>query len=172
MPTCWYLLQGGGSDSSHGHGEHGEEHAKSHGDGEEEKEDEPKDESDDKAEEKPDESEGKEDDKDSENPEDSSSEDESKDAESPDTSEDEGEGIKKNGNIVKKIPDAKGGSKKRLESDKGIKQGDIATTGGDGEPKDKVYNQNTPLPLILIKYRRLLRNLLEEKILSLPSRKD
>jgi hypothetical protein len=51
---------------------------------------------------------------------------------------------------VKKIPDAKGGSKKLMESEKGTKQGEDAKDSEDGEGvKDKVCNQRV--------YRRAAR---------------
>jgi len=132
VPTCWYLLANG-SDTSHGHDDHGEVHGKSHGD-EEEAEEESKDVSEEKTE---DSSEEKED---SEKSEDSDSEEDEKETDTPDTSDDEEEDektTKKDGNSAKSVPDAKGGIKKRIESEKGIKQGEGETEGGDGEPKDK-----------------------------------
>lgn len=125
MPTCWWLLSNS-PDTSHGHGGHDDGHGKSH-----DEESEPEDESTDDAD-------GSADDKGSERSEDSDSGDDSKEADTPDTSDDEGEEPKKDGNIVKSIPDAEGGNKKRLESEKGIKEGEGEPTGGKGEPTDKV----------------------------------
>ena len=138
MPACWYLLSNA-PDTSHGHANHGDDHGKSHGEEEEETEEQSKDEPEEKSEETADE---KGDGEDSEKPADSDSEDEAKEADTPDTSEDEGEeGPKKDSNTTKSFPDAKGGNKKRIESDKGIKQGQVATEGRDGEPKDKVCEE-------------------------------
>lgn len=125
VPTCWYLLSSS-PDTAHGHGDHGDSHAESHDGEEAESKDEP--------EEKQEES----DEKDGEKSEDSESEAEDKESDTPDTSDDEGgEETKKDGNIVKSIPDAKGPNKKRLESEKGIKQGETSTESGEGEPDDK-----------------------------------
>lgn len=141
VPTCWYLLSNA-PDTSHGHGDHGDDHGKSHGKKEESEEpkDEPEEESEGKSEE------SGEDDKDSEKSEDSDSGDEDKAADTPDTSEDEGEAdTKEDGKTKKSVPDAKGGSKKRIESDKGEKQGDLGKEGGNGEPKDKPSASKEPL---------------------------
>lgn len=139
VPSVWYLWPSG--EDAH-HGGHGDAHSKKHG---EEPEEESKDEGEDsktadarekaevksEGEEKPAESEDK--DADSEKSEDSDSEEEGKDANTPDTSDDEGQT-----NTRKSTPDAKGGNKVRLESNKGIKQGEVAQEGGEGEPSDKV----------------------------------
>lgn len=132
VPTCWYLLSNG-PDTSHGHGGHDDGHGESQEESEPEQES--KDEAEDKSEEKAEESA---DDKESDKSEDS---DDEKAADTPDTSDDEGES--KDGNTVKRIPDAKGGFKKRLESENAITQGEGPTKGGEGEPTDKVISFNT-----------------------------
>lgn len=129
MPTCWWLLSNG-PDTSH-HGDHGSGHGASHHKEKEEevesseeeskeesKEEEPKAEEEDA---KP-----EEDDKKSESSEDSDSEESKKDT--PPSSDDEGGDDKVSesdeGDVTKKTyPDAKGGIKKRLESNKSIRQG-------------------------------------------------
>ncbi|RDW94625.1 hypothetical protein BP5796_00388 [Coleophoma crateriformis] len=91
VPTCWYLYKNGPDTSSHGHGGHGDDHAKKH--------EEPKEESKDEPEEKPEASEEKKDEPEkSEKSDDSESADE-KPTDTPDTSDDEEE---------KSAPDAKG----------------------------------------------------------------
>ncbi|TVY33259.1 hypothetical protein LSUB1_G007186 [Lachnellula subtilissima] len=119
VPTLWYLLKNG-PDTSHGHDDHSDAHGTKH-----EEED---------SEEKSDEGEDKADDKESEKSEESESDSEDKGADTPDTSDDEGEGeaedTSDDKNTRKSVPDAKGGSKARLESNKSIKQ-------GEGDPEDE-----------------------------------
>lgn len=127
VPTVWYLLANG-PDASQSHGDN---HGKSHG--EEKKTD---DGTAEKSEEKSGGADEKNDDKDSEKTEDSDSEEE---VDTPETSDDEGEeGDKEDGNTKKSVPDAKGGNKKRIESDKGKTQGEVGAKGDEGEPTDKV----------------------------------
>lgn len=125
VPACWYLLSNAPK-PTHGHGDHGDSHSKEHKD---EHEEESKDESE---EESKDESEDKEastdaEDNDSEKSADSDSgDDEKKEADTPDTSDDEGaedSEAKEDGNTKKHVPDAKGGAKQRIESNKAIKAG-------------------------------------------------
>lgn len=119
VPTCWYLYQNGPDTSSHGHGGHGDDHAEKH----EESEDKPEEEeSKDEPEEKPEESEDS----------DGAGSQDEKSTDTADTSDDNNE--------HKSVPDAKEGSKKRVESQNAIKQGEIKETVGDEseEPKDKV----------------------------------
>jgi len=126
VPTCWYLISNA-PDTSHGHEDHGGDHgSKSHGEEhvEEEPEVEPED-----GNEKGEEDSNKSEDSDSEA------------ADTPDTSDDEAE----DGNTKSSTPDAKGGNKKRIESDKGEKQGDLGAQGGDGEPTDKASTSKEPL---------------------------
>ncbi|TVY92776.1 hypothetical protein LAWI1_G003130 [Lachnellula willkommii] len=123
-PILWYLLQNG-PDTSHGHDDHGDAHGTKHEEEESKDED-----SEEKSEEKSDDGEDKADDKESEKSEESESDGEDKGADTPDTSDDEGEA--KDTNTRKSVPDAKGGSKARLESNKSIKQGE-----GDS-PEDQV----------------------------------
>ncbi|KUJ21728.1 uncharacterized protein LY89DRAFT_694232 [Mollisia scopiformis] len=129
IPSCWYLLSNS-PDTEHGHGDHGDSHGKEHEEHEEESEeeskDEPEEESKDEGEDKKASTESE--DKDSDKSEDSDSgDDEKKAADTPDTSDDEGD----EKNTKKSIPDAKGGSKKRLESNNAVKQ-------GEGDRSDKV----------------------------------
>jgi hypothetical protein len=131
VPTCWWLLSNG-SDASHGHDTHGASHGKSHKDEGEDEEPEAEEDGDKEAEEKSEDGEEKQDEKES---------DDGKDADTPDTSDDEDNNVVAvdDKNIKKHTPDAKGGAKKRLDSTKAIKQGDISEVGGDeGGPRDKV----------------------------------
>lgn len=135
IPACYWILSNA-PEPAHGHDDHGDSHGKEHE--EEHEEDEEKDESKDEPEEESkeeskDEGEDKAassdaEDKDSEKSEDSDSDDaEKKGEDTPDTSDDEGgdDESKDDGkNTVKSIPDAKGGSKKRLESNAAIKAGE------------------------------------------------
>ncbi|RDW88801.1 hypothetical protein BP6252_00833 [Coleophoma cylindrospora] len=114
VPTCWFLYQNGPDTSSHGHGGHGDDHAKKH----EEPKKEAKKESKDEPEEKPEASEEKKDEPEkSEKSDDSESADE-KSTDTPDTSDDEEE--------PKSAPDTKG-----------TEQGKTEETGESEEPKDK-----------------------------------
>ena len=89
----------------------------------------------------------------SEKSEDSDSEEDKKDADTPDNSEDESEDDSGDDKNTKKTsPDAKGGNKKRLESNKAIKAGET-----DGEvcshkvqSQDQVLITNRPLPPSLL----------------------
>lgn len=134
VPTCYYLLQNA-PDTSHSHGEHGDDHGKSHGE-EEQPDEEPVEEP-----AKSEDGESQDEEQDSKKPEESGSDDGDNEADTPDTSDDEGsDEDKQDGNTVKHIPDAKGGAKKRLESEKGIKQGEASKTDGDDEKShDKVF---------------------------------
>jgi len=127
-PILYYLIQNA-PDTSHGHDDHGDAHGKEHEEVHEEEES--KDEgSEEKSDDNSNDGEDKAEDKDSEKSGDEESGDEDKGAETPDTSDDEGEGETKESsdakNTRKSIPDAKGGSKARFESNKGIKQGETA----------------------------------------------
>ena len=122
IPSCYYILTsidtgGHGHDE---HGEHGDGHGEKHGEEHEEEE---------KSEEKSDEK--------SEDSEDSDSGDE-KEADTPETSDDEGEDDSEGKNTKKHIPDAKGGAKKRIESNAGEAQGETPESDGDDAPVDKV----------------------------------
>jgi len=122
-PACWYILSNS-PESSHGHGDHGDGHGKEHEEQHEEeesKDEEPKEESKDEGEEKETSSDAEE--KDSDKSEDSDSGDE-KETDTPDTSDDEGSDGSEDKNTKKHIPDAKGGAKKRVESNKSIKAGE------------------------------------------------
>jgi len=134
VPTCWYLLSNA-PDTSHGHDDHGDSHGESHG---EEHEEEPKEESKEEGEKSEDaEEKGEE----SEKSEDSDSEDGTKDADTPDTSDDEGEDDSSDAKNTKKTsPDAKGGIKKKLESNKGAKAGE---TGAETSTSKPAGSQNT-----------------------------
>lgn len=150
VPACWYLISTAPDTSHHGGdhgGDHGDDHGKSHDEDDEESEDE--------GEDQPKNTEEK-DDSDTEKSEDSDSGDKGKGADTPDTSDDEGKGeTKKAAADVKfkgstkegeapdsreHVPDAKGGAKKRINSDKAIKLGgdEEATDGDSSEEKDKV----------------------------------
>lgn len=124
-PTLWYLLKNGPY-TSHGHEDHGDAHGTKHEEEESKDED-----SEEKSEAKLDDGEDKADDKESEKSEESESDSEDNGADTPDTSDDEGEATPDAKNTRKSIPDAKGGSKARLESNKSIKQ-------GEGDPEDQV----------------------------------
>jgi hypothetical protein len=124
VPSCWYLLQNG-PNTSHGHGDHGDEHGKEHGNahGEEHDKEESKKESESS------------DDKSSEKGEDSDSGDESKGADTPDTSDDEGDKDEKEGkskdDTSSEIP---------LTPKKGQKPGKLEdmAESADSESKDTV----------------------------------
>ncbi|KAI9744796.1 MAG: hypothetical protein M1818_001721 [Claussenomyces sp. TS43310] len=107
VPSCWFLMQ---SPPEGAHGDHADSHGKSHDDNDE----------------KPaaTKSEGEE----PTEPE-SESEDESG-ADTPVTSDDEAEVVKK------EVPDAKGGSKKRIESQKGKKQGEADPNSEANAPEN------------------------------------
>jgi len=139
IPTCWWLLSNG-PDTSHGHDTHGASHVKSHKHEEEDEEPEAEEDGDKEAEEKSEDGEEKQDEKDSDKSDESDSYG-GKDADTPDTSDDEDNNVVgvDDKNVKKHTPDAKGGAKKRLDSTKAIKQGDISEVGGDeGGPRDKV----------------------------------
>jgi hypothetical protein len=153
VPSCWYLLSNG-PDTSHGHGDHGDSHGKEH---EEEHEEESKDEdSEGKSEEKPEEKsedkseegDDKADDGDSEKSEDSDSGEEDKGADTPDISDDEGDSEKSSDdkNTRKSVPDAKGGSKARKESNQAVKAGEV---------DNQVRNGNCPCNLFVANRCRL-----------------
>ncbi|KAI9051489.1 hypothetical protein LZ554_004535 [Drepanopeziza brunnea f. sp. 'monogermtubi'] len=120
IPSCWWILSKA-PDASHGHGGHGGEHGEAHG---EEHKEEAEEEAEDKAEEKSDEAEAKSDD--SGKSEESDSDDDKDESNTPKTSDDEGEEKSSDDgkNTKTIVPDAKGGNKKRLESNKGIKAGE------------------------------------------------
>ncbi|TVY17827.1 hypothetical protein LARI1_G004794 [Lachnellula arida] len=134
-PILWYLLQNG-PDTSHGHDDHGDAHGTKHEEEESKDED-----SEEKSEEKSDDGEDKADDKESEKSEESESDGEDKGADTPDTSDDEGEA--KDTNTRKSIPDAKGGSKARLESNKSIKQGEGDSPEDQSATSGPAGSQNT-----------------------------
>lgn len=133
IPSCYYILTSIDT-GGHGHDEHGEGHDEEHGEeheegGKDEGEEEKSDDSEEKAEEKSDDS-G-----------DSDSGDE-KEADTPETSDDEGEegseGKDEGKNTKKHIPDAKGGAKKRIESNNSKTLGDKGPESDhDDAPKDK-----------------------------------
>lgn len=140
VPACWYLLSSRPEvdHSTHEeHAKHGDEHAEEHEEKEEEQE-EPKEEEQpaQESEDKPDEPEAKEESKeestDSEKSDDSGSDDQKDDT--PVTTEDESE--RDDQNTKKIVPDAKGGNKKRLESNNGMKQGELDEKPEEG--KDSV----------------------------------
>ncbi len=114
LPTCWYLLSNG-PETSHGKG-HKEESTE-----DEEKSEDDETKSEDSEEEKNNSA--------GEEPEESSSDD--KDADTPATSDDEKDAELEAKNTRKHIPDAKGGAKARLESNKGIKLGENDDESGD-----------------------------------------
>jgi len=121
IPSCYYILTSIDT-GGHGHDEHGEGHGEKHGEEHEAEEKEEGEEE--KSEEK------------SEDAEDSDSGDE-KEADTPDTSDDEGEDDSEGKNTKETVPDAKGGSKKRIESNAGKTQGEKPESDGDDAPADK-----------------------------------
>lgn len=139
IPSCYYILttiDTGG----HGHDEHGEGHGEEHGEEHEEEgegkgEEEKSDSSDQKAQEKSDDSD------------DSESGDE-KEADTPETSDDEGgdgsESQDEGQNTKKHIPDAKGGAKKRVESNNSQNLGDKPESDHDGSPDDQASPSKSP----------------------------
>jgi hypothetical protein len=129
VPTCWYLLQNA-PEPAHGHEGHSDDRSKAH-------DEESKDEGEEKSDDGEEKEEFKDVDKDIGKSENSDSDDESKDL---DTSDDEGKGEtkeSKTGDTRKHIPDAKGGAKKRIESEKGMNQDERVQQSGDEESKDK-----------------------------------
>lgn len=128
VPTCWYLLSNT-PEPAHGHGDHGDSHGEEH---EEEHKEESKDEPEEESKDEDKEASSDAEDKDSEKSEDSDSvDDEKKGANTPDSSDNEGaedSEAKEDGNTKKHIPDAKGGAKKRIESDNAIKAGESASS--------------------------------------------
>ncbi|MCJ1355201.1 MAG: hypothetical protein MMC33_005192 [Icmadophila ericetorum] len=158
-PSVWWLLQPDPNKESHGHGHEGGGHGKD-GHEEHEEHEEASEQKDGSGEgEKTEKSEGESEDKDSDSSSDSDSE-QGKGADTPDTSDEERkhaedpdnqphetesggdiEGVKfkgstkdgEAGDTRKHIPDAKGGKKKRIESDLGKKQGEQESGSGDDD---------------------------------------
>lgn len=144
IPSCWYLLSNA-PEPAHGHGDHGDSHSKEHEEHKEELKEESTDEPETESKDEGDEKEVSNDaeDKDSEKSQDSDSgDDEKKEADTPESSDDEDSEVKEDGNIEKSIPDAKGGSKKRLESDKGAKVGENDKSAKAG-PSNEAGSTNT-----------------------------
>lgn len=138
-PACWYILSNA-PEPAHGHGDHGDSHGKEHEEEHEEesKDEEPKEESKDEGDDKETSSDAEE--KDSDKSEDSDSGDE-KEADTPDTSDDEGSDGGENKNTKKHIPDAKGGAKKRVESNNSIKAG--KNDDSQASPSKEAGSKNT-----------------------------
>jgi len=125
VPTCFFLLRGG---DDHGHGAPRHE---VHFPKKQEKKDDSK--AEEASEKKSDDLEAKAESKDEEKSDDSAIDSEGKDVDTPETSDDE-EASSKDG---ENVPDAKGDNKKRIESAKGMKQGEVDDTVEEGAPKDK-----------------------------------
>ncbi|KAG9233767.1 hypothetical protein BJ875DRAFT_463321 [Amylocarpus encephaloides] len=143
VPTCWFILSQS-PDESHGHNDSGA-HGKGHGEHEEESKDSEEPESE--------ESEAKEESKDAEDSDDSDSSE--KGQGTPDTSDDEGGQAREKvlakdddtNNTRKHVPDAKGGVKLRIESEKGQKAGEVggqgATSGKHSGAQEGLSNTDT-----------------------------
>ncbi|KAK6584878.1 hypothetical protein PZA11_003102 [Diplocarpon coronariae] len=117
VPATWWILSN--APESHHNDHHGEEHGEQeHEEGSEEEEE---------SEENPEETSGNADAKsdDSNRSDEAGSDEDNKEANTPLTSDDEGQGEESSEKNTKKIiPDAKGGNKKRIESNQAIKAGE------------------------------------------------
>jgi hypothetical protein len=145
IPSCYYILTSIDA-GSHGHDDHEEGHGEKHG---EEHEEEEKEEAE---EEKPVESEEK-----SEDSDDSESGEE-KEADTPETSDDEEDDESEGKNTKKHIPDAKGGAKKRIDSNNSKTLGEKPESDHEDAPADKVCLIEADSGTLFDEYRLLPRN--------------